>query len=313
LREQEGGEGLILRAVQEAYRDPPDLVIPSPKKHPRRSSEEIALVHITDWQLGKLTESYSVAVAASRIARLAEKTILITEIRRSAAKIDEIVVLVGGDMVEGENVFPHQAHEIEQSVFEQSVKSAPSILSQFLLSLLGAFKRIRVYCVCGNHGSPPKSLGQHPKTNWDRVAYEVCRVSLLGCPENPRKELRKRLELHVSETWYAPFNKGGFAGFPWYGVGRRAWGWIDAIEEPWEHLYLGHYHQHVSACLNRRIFYATGSPESDNVFAQQNLAAAGYPSQRLQFFDREWGVISDHQILLTEPGERLPQRVRKHA
>jgi hypothetical protein len=77
LREQEGGEGLIIRAVEEAYQDPPDLVIPAPKKHPRRKSEEIALLHVTDWQLGKLTESYSVAVAAGRISKLAEKTILI--------------------------------------------------------------------------------------------------------------------------------------------------------------------------------------------------------------------------------------------
>ena len=327
LRALRGGEALIVRAVQESYADPPDLTVPAPPKQPKRKAEEIALLHVTDWQLGKLTESYSVAVAAKRIAQLAEKTVRITETRRSAASIDEIVVLVGGDIVEGESVFPHQAHEIEQSVFEQSVKSAPAILTRLLLALLRTFKRVRVHCVCGNHGDPPRRLGQHPKTNWDRVAYEVARVALLGAEDSPRKELASRLELHIAEAWYAPFNvydwggilihghevKGGFAGFPWYGVGRRAWGWIDAIDEPWEHIYLGHFHQHVSACLNRRIFYATGSPESDNVFAQQHLAAAGWPSQRLQFFDREWGVIADHQILLTEPGERLPQKVRQGA
>jgi hypothetical protein len=325
LRAQQGGEALIIQAVEQAYQDPPDLVIPSPEKQPRRKAEEIACLHVTDWQLGKLTESYSVAVAASRIKTLAQKTNHITDIRRSAARIDEIVVLVGGDMVEGENIFPHQAHELEQSVFEQAVKSAPAILSRLILSLLSNFKRARVYCVPGNHGSPPKRLGQHPKTNWDRVAYEVMRVALLGTADHPRSGLKGRLEIHVADDWYAPFNiydwggilihgsevKGGFAGFPWYGVGRKAWGWIDAINEPWEHLYLGHFHQHVSACLNRRIFYATGSPESDNAYAAQNLAAAGWPSQRLQFFDAEWGVIADHQILLTEPGERVPQKVRR--
>lgn len=326
LRERMGGEDIIIRAVQHVLSEhPPELAIPPRPAKSKQKEVEWALLHLTDWQGGKLTESYSVAALDRRMRRLANEVESIITTRRSGAKIDRLNILLGGDMVEGELIFPHQAHEIEMGVFEQALRAVPDIAGRLILDLTGMFDRVDVYCVTGNHGRPaPKSSPSHPKTNWDRAFYEYLRTCLLGPPWRPRKELNGRLSMHVSDTFYSVSNiwewgcllvhgdeiKGGFAGYPWYGAGRRTMGWIDAIPEPWEYLYFGHYHQYVSAVINHRTFFCTASPESGNVFAQQNLAAVGHPAQRFQFFSRPKGLIADYPLYLEEPGDRLPQRLR---
>jgi hypothetical protein len=59
--------------------------------------------------------------------------------------------------------------------------------------------------------------------------------------------------------------------------------------------------------LNHRILLANGTTESDNDYAQEQLAACGHPCQRLAFFNAKHGLIADHQVFLAE---RLPQRKR---
>jgi hypothetical protein len=255
---------------------------------------------------------------------LADKVRTIVEMRRTASKVDELVLVFGGDMVEGENIFPGQQFEIEGGVFDHAVKYAPEILTRMTMRLMEFFPKIRIISVCGNHGrAAPRSMGSHHRTNWDRVCYEVTKLMLLG--EAGRPDLRGRVTFDIPDSFYAHTNifewgllvvhgdqiRGGFGGFPWYGTGKKAWGWQDSIPEAWDSLYFGHFHQHASAVLNHRTFYATGTPESGNVYAQEQLAASGFPCQRLQFYDRDHGVIADHQVFLTLPGERVPQKLKR--
>ena len=93
--------------------------------------------------------------------------------------------------------------------------------------------------------------------------------------------------------------RGGFAGFPWYGAARKAQGWIDAIPEQWETLYFGHFHTYTGGTLNRRRWYCNGTTESDNEYAQEQLAACGMPVQRMQFWNREHGMVADRPVYLT--------------
>ena len=195
------------------------------------------------------------------------------------------------------------------------------MLSRVLLRLLENFRYVEVYCVIGNHGrATPKHIGSHPRTNWDRVCYQNIKTMLLGTEANPRNELKSRLNIDVSDKFYSIVRvydygillvhgdqiKGGFAGFPLYGTAKKVWGWIDAIPEKWDYLMFGHFHNATSGVLNLREFHCNGTTESSNVFAQEQLAAAGYPCQRLCFLNAEHGIISNSLIYLTEPGERLP-------
>lgn len=321
------GNELITEAVVQAYEDPPDLYIPKAKKDTRkRKNEEIAVLHLSDLHIGKLTSSYDTAVAEERLMLLAKKVKNIVEVRRSSSKINELRIYLGGDMIEGEDIFATQAHLIDQSLFDQAVKNGPAIIAKCILSLLEAFPKIHICTVPGNHGrNGPKGGRSHPRTNWDNVCYEILKIYLLGANES-RKETKNRITMDISEEFYMVDRvyewgnlmvhgheiRGGFAGLPWYGVAKKAWGWIDSIPLPWDYLWFGHFHTYASATLNHRIFLANGTIESDNEFAQQNMSAAGFPCQRLCFFDEKNGLISDNQVYLTLDEDRVPSRIRGH-
>lgn len=317
-----GGTGLIIDAVKQALETPPDLVLgPRPKKS-RKAQQEIAVLHVSDTQIGKVTSTYDSSVADRRLQQLAEKAIQIVETRRSNSAINELRVYLGGDMVEGEDIFPGQAHHIDQDVFCQAVKDGPEMLTRMIIRLLDEFPKVKVCCVVGNHGRPGRKGGSYgAHTNWDRVCYEVIQLMLLG-PHAPRS-LRERLEVVVADSWYyvdRVYQWGnlllhgdqirGQNGFPWYGTNKKMAGWYDSIEEPWDNCYFGHFHTYTSGTVNSRRFLCNGTTESHNTFAQEQMAASGHPVQRLNFFNEKYGLISDHPVWLVDDGDRLPQKMR---
>jgi hypothetical protein len=65
---------------------------------------------------------------------------------------------------------------------------------------------------------------------------------------------------------------------------------------PWafRDCYIGHYHRHAQEPLADGIgaIFWTGSTESDNRYAREQMAASGAPSQRLHFVDPEAGIVT---------------------
>lgn len=325
LTVREGAEALVVQAVKQAYLRPPDLKFP---KAPLvatqgKGKQEIACLHISDTQIGKTTSTYDTEIAAKRIQLLTKRAARVVNTRRSSAKIEDLRVYLGGDMVEGEEIFKHQAHLIDSSVFEQAVKNTPAILARAIASLSASFRRIKVVCVVGNHGRPgAKGGAAHPKTNWDRVCYEVLRLMLMG-PEDKPSELSKRLEFVIADSFYAVDYVFGWGNLLVHGdqirgggpssvggITKKMTGWQDAIEEPWDYLWFGHFHTFASGTHNARIWLANGTTESDNNYALEQLAATGFPCQRMAFFNEGCGLIADHQLFLAENGLRVPQKTR---
>ena len=319
------GVGMLIQnaAAAALTRLPPLTLPPAPKTpHTLKRGEEIAMLHISDTQIGKVTTSYNSKVAVERLRELAEKTIRITEVRRAAANIDEIHVALGGDMVEGECIFPHQAHLIDQSVYDQALLTTPYALAEVIMMLLRVFKRVKVFGVVGNHGrTMPKDEGAHPRSNWDRVVYTTLKHLFFGPPSAPRKDPElKRLEIVVPDEfsyvdriyeWGLLFvhghqiRGGGGGGFPYTGTTKKVGGWADAIRDPWDYLYFGHFHNYTQGTISTRTWYCNGTTESDNDYACEELAVVGFPMQRLQFFNASHGMISDNPIYLDH--DHVPQ------
>jgi hypothetical protein len=296
---------LIVHAVQEALADYEPPVIPTPAKSPKRGQVEAAVCHLSDTQFGKVTKTYDSSIASQRVAEYTDRVIRCIRAHRHYAKVDELHLYLGGDMIEGEMIFPGQAHLIDQPVIDQATSSCPKALAACIIALAAEVRQIHVVCVAGNHGRPTsKHAGSHPKTNWDRVTYDVTKM-MVGA--------NSRIKWHIPDDFYAVHNvlghghlvvhghqiRGGFAGFPFYGVGKKASGWIDSIEENWDHLYFGHFHTYTSGTLNGRFYFCNGTTESDNDYAREELAASGSPVQRLQFWNSEYGLVADRPIYLT--------------
>lgn len=322
-----GIESLVMDAVRKALTPVPALLLPPA---PVRSSKpgrtkEIAVLHISDTQIGKVTASYNSKVAVERLMDLARTVVHIAEVRRQAADIDEVHLALGGDMVEGELIFPHQPHLIDQSVFDQALLTTPLIIAEVIKLLLANFKRVKVYGVAGNHGrTGKKGDAAHPRSNWDRVVYQTLHHLFFGPPAMPRKDPElKRLEIVVPEEFYYvdrvfdwgllfvhghQIRGGNGGGFPYTGATKKVGGWADAIPQAWDYLYFGHFHNYTQGTISTRMWFCNGTTESDNDYACEDLAVIGFPMQRLQFFTAARGMIADYPIYLDK--HRVPQSKR---
>jgi len=265
---------------------------------------------LSDWQLGKRTPSYNSAVCAERIRVFGEKVIRLTEIQRADHPVRQLRVHVLGDIVEGEMVFPGQAHLIDASLYEQVVESGPTILAAFLRQMLAHFDSVHVVAVIGNHGRIGRKGDFDPQTNSDRMVYRITQRILEG-------ETRLTWDIPSipnERAWYAVSKIGaysallihgdqfrGTAGIPWYGLMKKAGGWaLGAIPERFEDVDFGHFHQPTRVTLNNVTARCSGSPESHNDFAAEQLAAVGRPSQSLRFVHPERGIVTAEYVVWLE-------------
>lgn len=276
--------------------------IPAPKKDRRRGGE-VALVHLTDLQFGKRTDSYSMKVCEQRVRAFAEKIARITEIQRADHPVVECHVMLGGDMVEGRgNIFPGQIHEVEAYLYEQLFGCA-RVEAEFVRAMLECFERVVVWEESGNHGRLGKKGEDAPGDNVDRMTYRVARETLGDQP---------RLGWHPQTSWHQIVEIGEYRAMlahgdeiksfggnvPAFGILRKCNAWASGVVEPFQDVYLGHYHQAMTLQLaNGGRVFVTPSPESDNVYAQEFVAATGHPGQRLHFVDPEAGRVTAEYLV----------------
>lgn len=309
LERQRDAHAEYVETLYQAVRDGIEAidVPPAPpvkSKDKRRKDAEVAVPLLSDTQLGKLTPSYNSEVAVERVEAYAHKILEITEVQRSDHPVKEAVVPVLGDVVEGELIFPGQEFLIDSGLYRQATVVGPEMIDRFLRILLTEFERVHVVWVIGNHGAiGGKARRNHdPETNADRMLGQIMRIMY-------QHEDRVSFQLpdgRGERNWYAVAEIGnyralcihgdqirGHSGFPWYGLGKKVNGWASgAIPEPFDDVFMGHWHQRASIPLNRRYVWVNGSTESYNTYAQENLAAMSDPSQWLLFVHPEKGAVT---------------------
>lgn len=303
----------IFRAAKEGI-DALDIKMPDPPKlgDDYQHKEQVAIAVLSDWQIGKVTPTYSTKVCAERIELYADKMESIVSTHRQASPVRELRVYLVGDLVEGELIFPGQAHHIDASLYKQVTLDGPSILGRFLMRALAFFERVRVVCVHGNHGS----LGgrsrkeYHPESNADLMLYRIVQYMFHNEP---------RIEFSLPDrvrSWYNydrigkwgfllfhgdQMRGGGFAGLPFYAFSRAVHSWSSgAIPEKFDYAICGHWHQGASLPFNRRILWVNGSVESYNIYAQEQLKSMSAPHQWLLMCHPEHGVTAEYRVWLGE-------------
>jgi len=297
--------GELVAAVYQAAKDAglatPPVKVKPPAKDTRKGKAEVALIHCTDWQLGKKTVSYGKETCAQRIERFIDKSIAITEIQRKHHPVREAVLFLGGDMVEGLGIFPGQAWEVDALLYEQLFNTS-HIISQTITTLAANFESVRVVCEYGNHGRIGRKGEMPAGDNIDRIAYEIAR--------NKVGHLVK--DWQSSDAWYQITKIGNYKALlvhgdeiksfggntPAFGILRKVNAWAGGVIEDFHDCYMGHWHTPMSLTMSNggRIF-VTGSPESHNEYAREFVAATGIPSQRLHFIDPDKGRVAAEYVV----------------
>lgn len=297
----------LVAAVYQAAKDAflahgPAAPIVAPAKDKRRSKAEVALAHFTDWQLGKATRSYSIDACRRRIGQAVAKVLELADIQRSNHPVTECHVMLGGDMVEGAGIFPGQAFEVEAAAFEQLVACA-KLIETAVATVAGHFDRVHVWEEIGNHGRIGRK-GDHPHgDNIDRMAYTLARTAttnerIVWHPWDGGLGSHVTIGNYTALLFHGDEIKSFGGNTPAFGILRKLNAWASGVIDPFVDAYGGHFHTPMTLTMaNAGRIFMTGSPESDNEYAREFVAAVGKPSQRLHFVDPDKGRVTGEWIL----------------
>lgn len=302
----------LVAAVYRAARDAAETLEVPPIKPPPmpkgKGSPEAAILTLADWQLGKRTPSYNSDIGAERVRRYADLAVRL--IRANRAPVDEARIYLLGDLLEGEMIFPGQAHRIDASLYRQMFLVS-ELLAEVVRRVASVVPRVRVVGVIGNHGElgGPVRREYHPESNADAMAYNIARQHLVNAAHVEWEETIATDERAWSVTdevkgrrWFLFHGnqvKSASLGIPWYGFQKRLLGWSTS-GIPFEYAVSGHRHVAVRQQVNRITHWGAGSTESGNTFAQEWLASGGQAPSQWLLFQGPRGMAAEHLLRLDE-------------
>ena len=297
----------VYRAARDAAASIDIPAVPKCAKDKRRADPEAAVVLMSDWQWGKVTPDYSSEVAKQRVEKFTDKALRIIDLVRQHHPVPEVHVLYLGDLVEGELIFPGQAHRIDASLYQQTFEVGAAIANQLrrFKSYVGI---VKAEGVRGNHGEigGVSRREMHPETNADAMAMNIARLNLEGTgidfPEPLTPGERHWYAIHevMGKRWFLAHGdqvKGASFGIPWYGFKKFIQGTYVTLG-PFDYFATGHWHQSVREDINGIIHFGAGSTESSNTFAQEYLAGGGQQGSQWLIFQNSDGLTSEHPIRL---------------
>lgn len=152
-----------LQEIGHKKREEAELAIYTPDEiHPKQS----LLLILSDIHLGKKITSpsngviYNTSIACERIKSIPDKIAHLTP-------VDEIVVVLVGDLMDGEGIYPGQATKLDSNIPEQVIQ-ATGCIWKLLTTLQTQTKQLRVVTTKGNHGK----TGLSPEANFDTIIYK---------------------------------------------------------------------------------------------------------------------------------------------
>lgn len=299
-------DDLTLELVEAVYQAAKDARIAQPPlpRAPKVTvkkgeTSHAAVLHTTDWQCGKRTRDFDSEILGERLNKMMDIAAVLTS--RHGNPVDHGVVLLGGDMIEGISIFPTQPFEVDSGLYVQ-VFNVVRYVQMVVDRALSIWPTVQVVCKWGNHGRIGR-FGDLPDTdNLDRMAY---RMAWERYKDDPRVTWDADNSDHVQQFAVGNYRAALLHGNEFYrsASAQRLTQKLTA----WQTLYnfgdtyIGHFHRRDCYGLpNGTMAYLTGSPESSNSYAADQLAAQSDPSQRLHFVDPVKGrVTAEHIIWLT--------------
>jgi hypothetical protein len=115
-------------------------------------------------------EYYSAEEAREAITEYFERAVNDANQRED---VEDVVLILNGDHLDGEGVFPGQRHEQEDNLRDQLRKAGNTYIEQILM-LSCEFESVEVYAVPGNHGN----IDRESTTNADMMLYDFVETAL---------------------------------------------------------------------------------------------------------------------------------------
>jgi hypothetical protein len=239
--------------------------------------KESLVVMISDCHMGRIIrddanrEIYNMDIAAERIMSTPERVCKALS-SEQMENVDELVILLLGDHIDGEGIFPAQEMSLEDHATEQVIRATRAIW-YMIQGFKARFPLVRVVTTRGNHGAATS-----PESNWDNILFLQLEL-LIDMTADPHLTIKNRYgEYNTLEVkgWkglvrhYAPVQAdtaGGIKKFAgWYGIHN------------WDFFSFGHWHHWGVMTWNSKPIFRNGSLMGPDDYAE-HLAVHDDPVQ----------------------------------
>lgn len=256
---------------------------------------------------------FSVSIFDYRLQRYVDA--VTNSIRDYAAshKIDELIIPLGGDHVEGDDIFSGQAWQLEidppRQVWELTLKMTEALrtIICFAKEQIGV-ERIGIYGVTGNHGKVGgKKKGATPGTyNWDWLFLMLLKDRLREEPidqfeiESGGSVLFSSAD-HIFLAIHGDEIKG-WGGIPFYGLTRYDGRAMRLHRVMYDYLLMGHHHQPATIPNGSGEHIISGDWVGANNLSRY-ITAASRPQQRILYVAKKYGIVETSNIYFTTAEE----------
>lgn len=285
---------------------------PLPERKPK-NNKEIVVLNLNDIHIGR----YPRELLQKKADYLVSSALEIVEIQRGKATIDELVINMVGDIVDGDGIFPNQPYEQKFHLMDQMFSIGLPVISGMINELSNHFKKVTLNCVYGNHGRVSKFTD--PELNFDLIFYNILKLATQN---------NTRLNWNISRKWYmiAKISKFGFLlthghfiktwlNIPFYGIkekGMRWQGslsreetvminkeWVKIKKEYWDFIVMGHFHTSLYFRWNNWRCILGGTWLDSDDFAESVLGLDSATEQTLFAVHEKRGITWMRNIDLT--------------
>lgn len=210
-----------------------------------------------DWQTGKAAGGGTAALAERLDGAYDGVAQRARELKKIGRDLGHLVIIGGGDMVEGCAIFPNQAHEIDADRRTQ-IRNTTAFILDGIDRLAPLFSRVTLLVVGGNHGE--NRIGGQRTTRHDNDDAAVFEHAALAVSRDTRlshvnfviaqDEPAKTLDVH---GWVLATTHGHVYGKNLSGaVEQKAWKWYAgqaAGHQPAgdAHVLVSHHYHHFAA------------------------------------------------------------------
>lgn len=275
-----------------------ELILYEPK-----ADEEVMVALLSDLQAGKLTKSFNMEVLKTRLRRYVEKIVSIADTHRKAYDINELVIVMIGDMIDGESIYPGQPFEIEYGVVKQVFILVKEVAEQ-LEFLSNHFKKINIKYVPGNHGRNSKFGDKY--TNWDTVFYMALEAVLKGNQninfEGPKdKDVMLTFKINGHKFLAVHGNNiNMWMNIPWYGIIQKSMRWKGSLDEDWNYILLGHFHNYANFDWNDIEAIVNGTFVTDDDFGVEKIGMRSPSKQVIFGVHKKYGITWRYPLSVVE-------------
>ena len=267
----------------------------------KAKEEEEAVLVLSDVHVGKVTKSYNPEVFKERLKKVNTGMLRIIELLRNGYKIDTLNIILGGDIVDGEGIYPTQAMSIDQGALKQVFQTGVPEFSNMFVNLLKYFKKIRIHCVRGNHGRCGRFADE--TSNWDIALYEACKIATQNY---------KNIEWNISYSWENIFKIYDWKfllvhghqikmamNVPHYGITSKGMRWQGSMGH-FDYLILGHFHVAQYCEWNEWEYMMNGTFSTDDEFSQEVIGLMGSSKQLFFGMHPRKGITWRYKINLVD-------------